>query len=53
MREAVPMPEPELEGLTNFLYEMGLLRGRFTTWGWSGMMAGHDDTDHGRATGPR
>ena len=26
MREVAPMPEPELEGLTNFLYEMGLLK---------------------------
>src|SRR6266508_2806901 len=27
------MPEPELEGLTNFLYEMGLLK-RYKRSGW-------------------
>jgi putative hydrolase of HD superfamily len=33
MREAAPMPEPELEGLSNFLYEMGLLK-RYKRTGW-------------------
>src|SRR4029453_12604668 len=33
IREAAPMPEPELEGLTNFLYEMGLLK-RYKRTGW-------------------
>ncbi len=33
------MPEPELEGLTNFLYEMGLLK-RYKRTGW--MIAGID-----------
>jgi hypothetical protein len=38
-REAVPMPGPELGGLTNFLYEMGLLK-RYKRTGW--MIAGID-----------
>jgi putative hydrolase of HD superfamily len=42
MREAVPMPEPELEGLTNFLYEMGLLK-RYKRTGW--MIAGIDNPE--------
>ena len=40
MREAAPMPQPELEGLTNFLYEMGLLK-RYKRTGW--MIAGIDN----------
>jgi putative hydrolases of HD superfamily len=42
MREAAPMPEPELEGLTNFLYEMGLLK-RYKRTGW--MIAGIDNPE--------
>jgi putative hydrolase of HD superfamily len=42
MREAVPMPEPEVEGLTNFLYEMGLLK-RYKRTGW--MIAGIDNPE--------
>jgi putative hydrolase of HD superfamily len=42
MREAAPMPEPELEGLTNFLYEMGLLK-RYKRSGW--MIAGIDNPE--------
>jgi putative hydrolase of HD superfamily len=42
MREAAPMPEPELEGLTNFLYEMGLLK-RYKRTGW--WIAGIDDPE--------
>jgi putative hydrolase of HD superfamily len=42
MREAVPMPEPEMEGLTNFLYEMGLLK-RYKRTGW--MIAGIDNPE--------
>jgi putative hydrolase of HD superfamily len=42
MREAVSMPEPELEGLTNFLYEMGLLK-RYKRTGW--MIAGIDNPE--------
>jgi hypothetical protein len=38
----VSMPEPELEGLTNFLYEMGLLK-RYKRTGW--MIAGIDDPE--------
>ena len=36
------MPEPELEGLTNFLYEMGLLK-RYKRTGW--MIAGIDNPE--------
>jgi putative hydrolase of HD superfamily len=42
MREAEPMPDPELQGLTNFLYEMGLLK-RYKRTGW--MIAGIDDPE--------
>jgi 5'-deoxynucleotidase YfbR-like HD superfamily hydrolase len=42
MREAAPMPESELEGLTNFLYEMGLLK-RYKRTGW--MIAGIDNPE--------
>ena len=42
MREVAPMPEPELEGLTNFLYEMGLLK-RYKRAGW--MIAGIDNPE--------
>jgi putative hydrolase of HD superfamily len=42
MREAAPMPEPELEGLTDFLYEMGLLK-RYKRSGW--MIAGIDNPE--------
>jgi putative hydrolases of HD superfamily len=42
MREAAPMPEPELEGLTNFLYEMGLLK-RYKRTGW--WIAGIDNPE--------
>jgi putative hydrolases of HD superfamily len=42
MREAVPMPEPEVEGLTNFLYEMGLLK-RYKRTGW--LIAGIDNPE--------
>jgi putative hydrolases of HD superfamily len=42
MREAAPMPEPELEGLTNFLYEMGLLK-RYKRSGW--WIAGIDNPE--------
>jgi 5'-deoxynucleotidase YfbR-like HD superfamily hydrolase len=42
MREAAPMPEPEMEGLTNFLYEMGLLK-RYKRTGW--MIAGIDNPE--------
>src|SRR4030095_13240574 len=42
MREAAPMPEPELEVLTNFLYEMGLLK-RYKRTGW--MIAGIDNPE--------
>ena len=41
-REAVPTPEPEVEGLTNFLYEMGLLK-RYKRTGW--MIAGIDNPE--------
>jgi putative hydrolases of HD superfamily len=36
------MPEPELEGLTNFLYEMGLLK-RYKRTGW--LVAGVDNPE--------
>jgi putative hydrolases of HD superfamily len=36
------MPEPEVEGLTNFLYEMGLLK-RYKRTGW--MIAGIDNPE--------
>jgi putative hydrolases of HD superfamily len=36
------MPEPEVEGLTNFLYEMGLLK-RYRRTGW--WIAGIDDPE--------
>jgi putative hydrolase of HD superfamily len=36
------MPEPELEGLTNFLYEMGLLK-RYKRSGW--LIAGVNDPE--------
>ena len=36
------MPEPEMEGLTNFLYEMGLLK-RYKRTGW--MIAGIDNPE--------
>jgi putative hydrolases of HD superfamily len=39
---AAPMPEPELEGLTNFLYEMGLLK-RYKRTGW--LVAGVDNPE--------
>jgi putative hydrolase of HD superfamily len=42
MREAAPMPKPEMEGLTNFLYEMGLLK-RYKRTGW--MIAGIDNPE--------
>jgi putative hydrolases of HD superfamily len=42
MREATPMPKPEMEGLTNFLYEMGLLK-RYKRTGW--MIAGIDNPE--------
>jgi hypothetical protein len=42
MREAVPMPEPDVEGLTNFLYEMGLLK-RYKRTGW--LIAGVDNPE--------
>jgi putative hydrolase of HD superfamily len=42
MREAVPMPDPDLEGLTNFLYEMGLLK-RYKRTGW--LIAGIDNPE--------
>jgi putative hydrolase of HD superfamily len=42
MREAAPMPEPELGGLTNFLYEMGLLK-RYKRTGW--LIAGIDNPE--------
>jgi 5'-deoxynucleotidase YfbR-like HD superfamily hydrolase len=42
MREAVPMPEPDVEGMTNFLYEMGLLK-RYKRTGW--LIAGVDNPE--------
>jgi putative hydrolases of HD superfamily len=36
------MPEPDLEGLTNFLYEMGLLK-RYKRTGW--LVAGVDNPE--------
>jgi HD domain len=39
---AAPRPEPELEGLTNFLYEMGLLK-RYKRTGW--LVAGVDNPE--------
>jgi putative hydrolases of HD superfamily len=42
MREATPMPEHEMEGLTNFLYEMGLLK-RYKRTGW--WIAGIDNPE--------
>jgi putative hydrolases of HD superfamily len=42
MREVASMPEPEVEGLTNFLYEMGLLK-RYRRTGW--WIAGIDDPE--------
>ena len=36
------MPEPEVEGLTNFLYEMGLLK-RYKRAGW--LIAGVDNPE--------
>jgi putative hydrolase of HD superfamily len=41
-RPEKPMPKPELEGLTNFLYEMGLLK-RSKRTGW--LIAGVDNPE--------